>query len=97
MAAIERTLPITPTKAPNLPLALGDYSQAQQALRDNTLRLYFNQIDNFTTAFGGSVAGTTAQRPGTGLYVGKMFFDTTLGYPVWWSGAHWVNSSGTTV
>jgi hypothetical protein len=90
-------LPIQPTKAPNLPLALDQYSQAQQAARDNALRLYFNQIDNFSQAVIGNVSGPTAGRPKVGLYIGKPFFDTTLGIPIWWSGTKWVNASGTGV
>lgn len=27
--------------------------------------------------------GTTANRPTTNLYVGRIYYDTTLGYPVW--------------
>jgi hypothetical protein len=42
-------------------------------------------------------AGTTGQRPVTGLYVGQPFFDTTLGLPVWWRGDGWVNAVGATV
>ena len=89
--------PITQTKAPNIPVALDQYSQQQQVQRDNAFRLYFNQIDNFTQALGGNVSGPTAARPTAGLYTGKTFFDTTLGYPIWWNGTKWVNSSGTGV
>lgn len=41
--------------------------------------------------------GTTENRPTTNLFVGLQYFDTTLGYPIWWNGSNWVNSSGTTV
>lgn len=37
--------------------------------------------------------GTTAQRPAAPLK-GQPYFDTTLGYPVWWRGDIWVNSAG---
>lgn len=37
--------------------------------------------------------GTTAQRPTT-IVTGFMYFDTTLGIPVFWNGAAWVNASG---
>lgn len=40
--------------------------------------------------------GTTANRP-TSPVTGQRFFDTTLGYPIFWNGSNWVNSSGTTV
>lgn len=42
--------------------------------------------------------GATADRP-TLLACNKTFqyFDTTLGYPIWWTGTAWVDSTGTTV
>lgn len=39
------------------------------------------------------LGGTTAQRPASPVNF-MMFFDTTLGMPIWWSGTKWVNSSG---
>lgn len=85
------------SKAPNLPIAPVDYSQAYQDQLNNALRLYFNQIDNFSQAIALPDYGTTTQRPTTNLQVGQQFFDTTLGYPIWWKGSVWVNASGTTV
>jgi hypothetical protein len=86
-----------PTKAPNLPIAPVEYTQTYQDQVLNALRLYFSQVDNFTNFVGISSSGTTAERPGTQLYVGQMYFDTTLNIPIWWNGKHWVNASGTTV
>jgi hypothetical protein len=45
-------------------------------------------------------AGTTAQRPSTALQLGQMYFDTTLGQPIWCSSIspiHWVNAAGVQV
>jgi hypothetical protein len=28
-------------------------------------------------------SGVTANRPTSGLWIGRMYYDTTLGYPVW--------------
>lgn len=42
-----------------------------------------------------SLYGTTANRPTIGLYPGQMFFDTTLGRPIWRSAFNWVDSTGT--
>lgn len=46
-------------------------------------------------------SGTTAQRPTADLYVGLMFFDTTLGLPVYVktvaTPAVWVNAAGAVV
>jgi len=42
------------------------------------------------------VTGATGDRtdPPT---LGEMFFDTTLGLPIWWDGANWIDATGTTV
>jgi hypothetical protein len=40
--------------------------------------------------------GTTAQRP-TARPIGFTWFDTTLGLPIWWNGANWINASGAVV
>lgn len=37
--------------------------------------------------------GATADRPGA-PYSFFQYFDTDLGYPVWWNGSAWVNASG---
>lgn len=45
-------------------------------------------------------SGTTANRPTTLLWVGRRYFDTTLGYPVWVRSVRpvvWVNASGVAV
>jgi hypothetical protein len=43
-----------------------------------------------------TASGTTANRPAT-VIVGFLYFDTTLGIPVFWNGANWVNASGAVV
>jgi hypothetical protein len=40
--------------------------------------------------------GTTAQRS-TSVKAGFMFFDTTLGKPIWWSGMAWHDAAGSSV
>jgi hypothetical protein len=97
MATGYKTLTAIPTKAPNLPIGPVEYNQQYQDQMINALRLYFAQIDNFTTYLGVPTSGTTANRPGLELYKGQMFFDTTLNIPIWWNGTNWVNASGTTV
>ena len=45
-------------------------------------------------------SGTTTQRPTTQLYVGKPYFDTTLGLPIWMMAPAtntWVNAAGAIV
>ena len=38
-------------------------------------------------------AGATAARPASPK-TGQMFFDTTLGKPIWWNGTQWVDATG---
>lgn len=40
--------------------------------------------------------GPTADRP-AGPDSFEMYFDTTLGKPIWWSGLNWVDATGATV
>ena len=49
-----------------------------------------------TYAVAGATHGDTADRP-TDPDTGAMFFDETLGYPIWYNGTGWVNASGTVV
>ena len=82
---------------PNLQTPPASYSQAFEGQLLNMLRLYFNQLNNYSQATAVPASGPTAQRPTKGLQIGTNYFDTTLGYPIWWSGAKWVNASGTGV
>lgn len=43
--------------------------------------------------------GTTEDRPkkSIGIKKGYIFFDTTIGKPIWWTGSKWVDSEGTDV
>jgi len=67
---------------------------------------------NFTLQWGGwftvahnilsalSTSGTTAQRPTAGLWVGRRYFDTTLGKPIWvqsLSPTVWCDATGAAV
>lgn len=42
-------------------------------------------------------AGATNNRPTTGLTAGLMYFDTTLGKPIWYNGSKWVDATGSGV
>lgn len=42
-------------------------------------------------------SGTTADRPTSGLYTGRPYFDTTLGKPIWYEGPDWVDATGAVV
>jgi hypothetical protein len=93
--------PLRPSKAPNLPIGPVDYNQRYQDQLLNVLRLYFNQIDNFTQAIAIPLSGTTAKRPidsvQNPLPIGQFYYDTTLDRPIWWNGTVWKKADGTTV
>lgn len=62
------TQTLRPSKAPNLPIAPVDYSQLYQDQLNNVLRLYFNQVDNFTAGAGGNDGGKYLQFPHISAY-----------------------------
>lgn len=44
--------------------------------------------------------GTTSARPALSnsiFHIGFLYFDTTLGKPIWWTGTKWVDATGTQV
>jgi hypothetical protein len=84
-------------RAPALPLAPIDYDQRQQDQFQYALRLYFNQLDSYNLATSIPASGVTADRPAQQLQVGQFYFDTTLGYPIWYDGTDWVDATGTVV
>jgi len=88
------------TIAPNIPIAPTAYQQLYFDQLTNALRLYFKSIDNFTQNIQTPPSGTTANRPTVHLVVGQFYFDTTLGYPIWYNAngsTGWVNATGTVV
>ena len=94
--------PLRSPKAPNLPNAPREgYSFGYFDQYSNVLRLYFNQIDNFTQAAAIPLSGTTAQRPlqsvQAPLPIGQYYYDTTLDRPIYWNGTVWKKADGTTV
>ena len=59
---------------------------------------WFSALNNLIRPLGGN--GATTARPASNLYVGLMFFDTTLGYPVFIKSLNptvWVNGAGSVV
>ena len=83
--------------APALPTAPPEYDQRRDDQLNQNLRIYFNNLDNFLVAISTPQNGTTANRPTQSLQIGQFYFDTTLGYPIWYDGTDWVDSSGTVV
>ena len=89
--------PLNPAP-PNLPVsAPSNYTPQFENQILSQLRLYFNQLNNYTQATATPDYGTKTQRPTANQQIGQQFFDTTLGYPIWWNGTKWVNASGTVV
>jgi hypothetical protein len=83
--------------APALPTAPVEYDHRRDDQLNQNLRIYFNNLDNFLVAISTPQNGITADRPTQSLQVGQFYFDTTLGYPIWYDGTDWVDSSGTVV
>ena len=47
---------------------------------------------------GGKITnGTIIQNRPKNINIGFCYFDTTVGYPIWWNGNNWVNSQGENV
>lgn len=72
-------------------------SQAPQGSNPDTVlgigwQEFFGNVSTLLGAL--TTSGTTAERPIKGLYVGRPYFDTTIGIPIWYKGANWVNASG---
>jgi hypothetical protein len=50
----------------------------------------------FLTCESVQESGPSTNRPTKNLWVGRRYFDTTLGYPIWWRSAGiWVDATGT--
>lgn len=68
------TTTIRPTVAPNLPIGPVTYSQQFMDQYSNVLRLYFNQIDNFTTGLTASDNGRYLRFPHISTYDSANIF-----------------------
>lgn len=56
-------------------------------------RPFFSAVFQLLTAM--TQSGTTARRPTTFLWTGRMYYDTTLGLPIFYKGPGWVKADGT--
>jgi hypothetical protein len=56
-------VPLRPSKAPNLIVSRPEYDLQQQELFRNQLRLYFNEIDNFSAAILSDTGGSGLSLP----------------------------------
>jgi hypothetical protein len=71
----------------------------KQGLQTPVWQAWFNSI--YTWCQGMGQSGTTGSRPTKGLFIGRQYFDTTLGYMVSVKQVSpsviWVNGAGTPV
>lgn len=77
---------------------LQDEVSNKNGLLSLTWTAWLKTLTLYASAIGDS--GTTAQRPVKGLFIGRPYFDTDLGYIIHLksvSPSVWVNGAGTTV
>jgi hypothetical protein len=53
--------------------------------------------DAFTYIAKNQGYNTTSNRPINGMRTGDVFFDTTIGKPIWYTGSGWVDATGSAV
>lgn len=53
---------------------------------------WFNRANQIL--FSQEQFGISGQRPTNNLWISQQYFDTTLGFPIWWDGAQWVDATG---
>lgn len=81
------------SKAPNLPIAQVEYSQQADDMYSNILRLYFNTIDNITSAILGVVGMTSFSAPyGSFVDTSTVVAVANVSAPVLFNGTN-LNSS----
>jgi hypothetical protein len=61
---------------------------------NQTIPALSNNFAAIDAEFG--LSGPSTNRPNTNLYVGRRYFDTSVGKPVFWNGATWVDAQGRT-
>lgn len=54
---------------------------------------FFSAVFLLLTAM--TQSGTTAKRPTSFLWTGRMYWDSTLGLPIFYKGPGWVKADGT--
>jgi hypothetical protein len=75
----------------------------EDATLRQTIRAIIDMFQRIAGAFNNPEFGTTANRPvdvpGYPVVTGQIFFDTTLGKPIWYKAAtsQWVDATGTPV
>ena len=57
---------------------------------------WFNWVSDANSAIN-DLRASGSTRPTKALYVGRPFFDTNLGKPIWYDGTNWVDAAGVSV
>jgi hypothetical protein len=83
-------------------MSKNDQEIVQQYASENRLNELSPGIYRYDAAvtMGSPWRGSTAARPNFGPSAGACaseYWDTTLGKPIWWNGAGWVDATGASV
>jgi hypothetical protein len=62
---------------------------------DPAWKAFFTDVYN--GIFATQQSGITSNRPVKLLFIGRFYFDTTLGLPIWYNGTNWIKADGTVV
>ena len=84
-----------PASAVDDSTATGADGSPASATVNNEWRNFFVAAYNILSAV--TMSGTTANRPTKMLWTGRTYFDTTLGKPIWYKTAGWVDATGAAV
>jgi hypothetical protein len=58
---------------------------------------YINSDDLYMPFSVSEKKGSTRPSFGQGTRAGYVFFDTSIGKPIWWTGTDWIDATGATV
>lgn len=74
---------------------IGDLSQLATEEKDNLVQAINSLNSDLNYLLNRSGKGSTADRPDPQTIVlGYMYFDTDLGFPIWWDGSKWIDAMG---
>lgn len=81
-----------PTTSADESTAVDASGNAAELIMKIEWRNFFSSVYNICSAVTNS--GLTANRPTKLLWTGRTYFDTTLGKPIWYKTAGWVDATG---
>jgi len=86
--------PINPTAAVGVNYLDIVKNRANPKISDKWQEFFSNV---YTGVLDLQLSGTTDDRPVKRLYVGRIYFDTTLNIPIWYDGEFWIDATGASV